>query len=379
MKTITVTLDMITLGLCGGANPKEQAEIRSSSVRGQLRWWFRTLGGFKSLGKMNVREQEAMIFGSVGKNNESEEKEKKTESKARAGILQVRTWIIKGGQIEKKFLEELPKPINSDRKYLLYPLSDKLSKEKKAMFLSKLPSFKLHLNWREKECGIEEWRDKIKTWFEKGEDVKDLQALVTVFGCLGALGSRSRRGMGALAFQQNDPPMPLNEALARFANVRNIDIRTLSDTFGRADDALDALGGWLKGWRSHGRTPKLSTGPGFTYAKNDHDIGLGQTGDGVTYRPVIGLPIVQFYSSNETTTSWDYEEKGRFASPVILRPYRLANGKFKALVMFVDVYSWPQDKNVFLSGRNTNREQKVSLELYEKMKTDPKLTPLNAE
>src|SRR5438067_1221906 len=66
MNTKTFHLELITPCFCGGAEPEKQAEIRAPSIRGQLRWWFRTLGGFKSLAQnKTVQEQEAMIFGST--------------------------------------------------------------------------------------------------------------------------------------------------------------------------------------------------------------------------------------------------------------------------------------------------------------------------
>lgn len=65
MKSETFHLELITPCFCGGAEPEKQAEIRAPSIRGQLRWWFRTLGGFKSLAPMPVHEQEAMVFGST--------------------------------------------------------------------------------------------------------------------------------------------------------------------------------------------------------------------------------------------------------------------------------------------------------------------------
>lgn len=43
--------------MAGAANPAK-AEIRSPSVRGQLRWWFRVIGG--------TREEEKNVFGGVG-------------------------------------------------------------------------------------------------------------------------------------------------------------------------------------------------------------------------------------------------------------------------------------------------------------------------
>jgi CRISPR-associated protein Cmr1 len=56
MKTEFVTLELITPCFCAGADPSK-AEIRAPSIRGQLRWWFRVLGG--------SRTEEASLFGSV--------------------------------------------------------------------------------------------------------------------------------------------------------------------------------------------------------------------------------------------------------------------------------------------------------------------------
>lgn len=49
-------LVLLTPCFCAGAYPS-QAELRATSFRGALRWWFRCLGG--------TREQEARVFGSV--------------------------------------------------------------------------------------------------------------------------------------------------------------------------------------------------------------------------------------------------------------------------------------------------------------------------
>lgn len=61
---------------CSGASDA-RPELRASSVRGQLRWWFRALGGSK--------EAEKAIFGGVGKSG---------DVNVRSGII-VRTRLIK--------------------------------------------------------------------------------------------------------------------------------------------------------------------------------------------------------------------------------------------------------------------------------------------
>lgn len=63
--------------------------------------------------------------------------------------------------------------------------------------------------------------------------------------------------------------------------------------------------------------------------------------------------------------------KGRFASPILLRPHRDTDGKWHALVIFVDAHRWPKDKPVFLNGQ----PRRVSLDLYNAMKNDRRLKP----
>lgn len=56
MKAATYTLELLTPCFCAGAE-QSKAEIRASAIRGQLRWWFRTLGG-------NAADERS-IFGGV--------------------------------------------------------------------------------------------------------------------------------------------------------------------------------------------------------------------------------------------------------------------------------------------------------------------------
>ncbi|NLF94912.1 MAG: type III-B CRISPR module RAMP protein Cmr1, partial [Oligosphaeraceae bacterium] len=56
MINLTQTFTLLTPCFCTGAD-QNQAEIRSASIRGQLRWWFRILGG--------TPEMENNVFGGV--------------------------------------------------------------------------------------------------------------------------------------------------------------------------------------------------------------------------------------------------------------------------------------------------------------------------
>jgi len=241
------------------------------------------------------------------------------------------------------------------------------------------------------------WRGEQRLW-------SDIEALIAVFGHLSSLGFRGRRAMGALAFVESHPD--LKAAFTAFADSGGLIVKETRDTaLNTANDCIIALGKWLKSWREHGRTPHLATHqPGFGYARRDHNEGLKQlTGrtvtappqalgkEGESFRPALGLPIVQYFSSQPkgqpNTVNWEFgrgtdqEPKGRFASPVLLRPHKDAQGKWHALVIFVDAHKWPNDpatgkpKQVFLNGHLNGQPRQVSLELYEQMKADPRLHP----
>ena len=215
------------------------------------------------------------------------------------------------------------------------------------------------------------WRGDSSLW-------RDIQTLATVFINLGAIGFRSRRGYGAFA---PTPPLDLKNPLAVFnATESAIAVGTLP-ACADAQKALTTLVGWLKGWRSHGRSgfdvidglPKDAANmPGFRYALADHDAGYGSNRTGPTYRPALGLPIIQ--KCGRDTNSWELTAKrgeARFASPVLLRPHRTADGKILPLIIFVNARAWPEGQPVYLN----NQKRLVSTDLYQAMQNDPKLKP----
>lgn len=376
MKTETFHFELLTPCFCGGADPIQQAEIRAPSIRGQLRWWFRTLGGFRSLPFKNVRDQENRIFGSTAG-------EKGEASKLYTRVTNINCEkAVRDGQ-------DLGHKNFSDEAYLTFPIQSrerqgqKISNAGKAVLLK--GTFDLIIVWRGEE----------RLW-------EDIKALVSVWGSLGSLGFRSRRAMGALGWKGNAPD--LRQSLNHFNHPNAIVIKQImKNDLNSAKSCITALGAWLKSWREHGRTPNLAVNqPGFDWARRDHNEGLRMlTGrsvtnnppghspkgnDGDSFRPAIGLPIVQYFSSipkgQPNTVMWDWESnnrdkkgEGRFASPVLLRPYRDADGKWHALVIFVDAHKWPDNKLVHLhcSGRHETRS--VSLDLYNRMKKDSRLQP----
>lgn len=337
MTTQSVTLELITPCFCAGADPSK-AEIRAPSIRGQLRWWFRVLGGFKSL-PTDLRSQESMIFGSISGDS------------GRAGLLTTR---VGNEKLQKsvKDSSQLGHPAFSGPAYLTFPVQSR-NNQYNGRGVIDGGSFDLLTIWRGNPTLNE-----------------PLKALISVFGHLGSLGFRGRRAMGALAFKEA-PPMSLANALEAFNAPNSIIVKKMAAN--SPTDAISKLGSWLKACRAHGRSGQNNQeqqSPFFKYAKRDHDIGYGLVHNEPAFRPALGLPIIQ--RTRQGTNNWDLEQnppKGRFASPVLLRPHKADANQYYALVIFVESRKWNNGMPAFMNGRRVA----VSLDLYEAMKNDPLL------
>lgn len=371
MRTITLPLELITPGLCGGAKPDQQAEIRVPTIRGQLRWWFRVLGGFAS-DICDVRTQEQALFGGVG-------------DKAKASRLRLALTKPVVSNAAKNTDDLLLQP-SDPAAYLIFPLrplrrDGKVVDPKRRGWMEAGTKFDLRVQW-----------------LGDPKDWANVCALLCVLVELGSLGARSRRAMGALALHRDVPGLPtIKDALCRFKEHGKIEVIALGAT--SSDNAVDVLGNWLKSWRAHGRTvdhamvlsPNSPHNVGFNWAKKDHDIGItvgsGSVlqNDQMSFRPALGLPILQFFSSGSPSIDWNesfdlsrsrearYKGEGRFASPVLLRPRRVRKPQgthaWQALIIFANARAWPPQKEAHLSSSgNKNVTVPVSRALYDEMK-----------
>ncbi|TFE65866.1 type III-B CRISPR module RAMP protein Cmr1 [Methylacidiphilum caldifontis] len=368
MKLLSFQIEFITPCLCGGAEPEQKAEVRAPSIRGQLRWWFRVLEGFRCLNDLDVRMQENQIFGTVGEN-----------SKASKLIARVNTSTIKS----ENDINANTDPIIKN--YILFPLR----KEKRGV-IDKDQSFELQIDWRGTE----------KPFKNKEELKENIKALISIWVHLGGLGFRSRRGFGALAGKK-DELFELKNALSYFNKPKNIEIYyyipqpPLPFLFKNAQEALKKICEWYKSWRTHGLISGQSeppNNPGFHYARRDHNEGLEVLGEninndpyqplgvkGETFRAALGLPIIQYFRKTKETVSWyPFKDKtGRFASPILLRPYKHDTNQYYGLVIFVEIFKWNSSQDVYLiaGGEKVPKKVSVSLDLYNAMKKDQKLTP----
>jgi CRISPR-associated protein Cmr1 len=342
MTQYLLPITFLTTCFLAGADQAKASKVRAASIRGQLRWWFRVLGG---LGAGFPEERE--VFGNV------------EEQRCRGGLLTVR--VLEETLVHHRYHGDM---LGEGKQ--AYLLKNSFQGGKTRFPIAPDSRFTLQLVWK-----------------GEGEAFPfEIKALVSVWVHLGALGMRSRRGYGAITATTPQSVMPLEMAKTVFAHPNGICVKKLEIPCVDTSEALAGLGTWLHGWRNHGITDHYSTGPGFAFARRDHHEGLHAVGipvpksdpspcgkSGTTFRPALGLPIFQKFSGGGPTVKWEMPgPKGsRFASPVLLRPHKLPDGTIVPLVIFVEARKWNTTNQVMV-GR---MRKDVSLDLYEAMKTSP--------
>ena len=363
MNQKTYEIEFITPCFCAGED-QTVAEVRAPSIRGQLRWWYRALGGFR-VQTGSTKDAEAEIFGSIS--------EKKIQ-KSKLVIRIINEELVK----EKRTIDDFGwQSISSNCGYLLFNLRP--TKDQRNS--NKLPKKGVILPHPKSKVSIKLiWKGDSNYW-------KSIQALWNVFTTFGSLGSRSRRGFGSINSLSDLAKIDTAYLTRYFKNPENISIKKFDNyNPGNWEIALESLGQWLKEWRSRGRSGQnkreKDSYPGFNYAENDHDLGVEVLSSGKTNRKAnrasIGLPIIQRYSKGKGTLNWDYTsgdgETGRFASPVILRIIKQGDD-YIPLIIFVDIYQWGKTDHLKIKPKGKPVKVEVSLALYNEMKNDTELIP----
>lgn len=168
MITKNFEVELITPCFCAGAN-QAQAELRPPSIRGQLRWWFRVLGG--------TLAQEKAIFGGVHRLDGESKKDA-----TRASRLVVRVSNIKPGAPWQPFKINR----NDPESYIWYYASASAEKSRWTAHGNIPPGTMFTLHLLERLGGIPM---DCRNLFEES-----VEAFLR-FGCIGL---RATRGLGSL-------------------------------------------------------------------------------------------------------------------------------------------------------------------------------------
>ncbi len=339
----TYDLELLTWTFTSGAD-QTKAEIRVPSIRGEVRWWFRALGG--------TPQEERTIFGGVHQDSPT----------ASSVAFRLRQPIASSKAVNTDDLQiKMGQPLS----YLLFPLRPipNRSDQRRGLISPGTPQsrFQLQVRFRRSVSpGLERrFRSAVEAWI-----------------LLGGLGSRNRRGMGSLWLHGDlldgialDSLDSFGKKLRSLAeqNRRMPRVMTLGPPAVGPEgwkEALKRAEFWLRSYRTgssaFGQTPSK-------WGKNDHDGPLGRSQ--VLYRPVLGLPLEQRFRGGEHLGFRTKHERfgDRWASPLHLKVVRCGR-EYHPLAIFFPEHAMREGDRVRLqpTGRQGGQPRllPVSRELF---------------
>ena len=286
--TIEATFRIVTPMFCGGASP-EIPELRLPSVKGALRYWWRTLhpGGTGEVAVL--RDREANLFGS---------------SDRRFGRSKVRMSLIRQDlqPIVKKD-EILAEGRLPGAHYLGYGLMAAFASRKAGTQAGQLARGMIPGGEFTLECRIARGVAR--------QDVDDVRRALALLGTVGGLGSRSRKGFGSLSLSSlvlNGTHETIGDTIEERLRslIRNLpsglpdwtawtaNSRVVVTTHPDATDppsVLDELGKEQVYFRSWGHKGRVLSQDAERNFRHDHDLmkSGGRVND-FPHRVAFGLP-----------------------------------------------------------------------------------------
>lgn len=266
MNTAVFTLEFMTPAMISGAlskGPESRAEIRIPSIRGQLRWWFRALGG--------DYEEEARFFGSVAGEG----------GQASAAILRL-------AQIEDAS-GDAPKPLPITHAFK----SPKTASDIGCGDMNTSGYLAFNIRRREDARAMVPRRTRFKIEMRAPRlDLPEFHRLCQVFrmfATFGSLGARSRRTFGSLRLVAESGDLPSRPATWEEFSGRRIDWRLLSDgPWDNLSDLQNAAGTWLKTHRNNRNVLRRNRrGEVFGHAGQDGPHGEKRRASPVILRPML--------------------------------------------------------------------------------------------
>ena len=307
MQIIEADYNIVTPMFIGGGDKQEAPEIRPPSVKGALRFWWRALQWGACLNSQNqdvsaalkeLHKQEAELFGAAAKDEAYGQ-----------GLCRIKLKNIQSKGIEKGW----PKNNDAGAGFLGFGLDATQSGEPHRIAISQ-GSFTVCLMLK----------SKIST-----EQINQLKDTLVLWGLLGGLGSRSRRGFGSVAIKRlNDQDFDFKHSDNYYKCINNL-LKTTAlapaiPLFTAINEAMQiAQAGQHKDYR------RLMDQLGTQYKLARQDTGKGRA------KAPFGLPL----AGNRGVA-----DESRRSSPLLMHIHPI-DKEFIAMVTFIPAKFHPDYKD----------------------------------
>ncbi len=348
-RRITATFEVVTPLFLGGADPSGSVELRATSIKGALRFWWRALAWSRHNGDLGaIRTEEQEVFGAAGQEG--------TASNGGTGQASfiLRVLPIKGLKTISKddvLRTEAGDPVGPGMRYFGYGL---------------MAAFGQNPGQLTRPCLSAPFQFSIELVSRRPFADSVIDAL-RVMGLLGALGSRSRRGYGSLSLlslagdveawtspktkaeyanqlktllhrgptRSREPPYSAFSGLSRVVVVAE----------GSHPLALlDHVGRQMQRYRSWGHNGKVNGEDSERNFQDDHDWFKSKThfNDAHPRRAIFGLP--HNYSKTLGVLS---QIADRRASPLLVHVHKLTQN-YIAVLSIIRSSFLPGDDKVWI-------------------------------
>jgi len=345
MQTKDYEISVITPMFGGGAEPSKPdpiTAIRPPSIRGHLRFWWRATRGASCSNAEKLFEEEGKIWGTVDYPSRVSIDVRMLSTPTRRPCAKRKP---RGGGRYRLNWEE---PFAGTKlPYVLFPFQGQDPREQDAAEPAEF---------------VKDIKFKLVVKLQAGADdlLNEIEAAVWAWVSFGGIGARTRRGCGALFCPEfapeNEQSMEtwLEDSLKKY-NIEILHKKTgwacLSRTILVKFTPTDAIGAWqeavnlLRTFRQEGQGRKGRGLSNWPEADSIRRISGRSPKDDrkpkeAFPRAELGLPII-FHFVREKPKLNDHElipareSSNRMASPIIIRPIQLKNGKCLPLILIL--------------------------------------------
>lgn len=371
----SLNIKVITPMFGGGYQASEVDEvniIRPAAIRGHLRFWWRATAGAQYKTSKELYQAECDLWGGAGEKGEPA-----------AGKVTIQTTVTKEGDVKSH--QDLA-PRSTPREgpcegYLIFPFQKQTGDNPAPEASARL--------------GVEFTLTIVLAPQLSPQQKDGVRRAIQAWLAFGGVGARTRRGCGALQVVGNDagewiPPADPADCKTWFQSFVKSDNpnpqwTVLHDaTIVIVQSPLDPMQVWRKLGKFWARFRKGHVGKilyspmsGAKWKDYREELLRFHKNAPDTLRlakPFLGLPIIyQSFKNAPFSGTIESESSGRMASPVILKPLALANGKF---VPMVAVLSAPSPKKIKIKWDDKTYD--VTLSPPDKQ-NDPVMKELQAE